>query len=776
VSRYKAKSTTKSWIAAAITGTLLAGVITFATPATSAPADCPAGGLPVSNQTDLSNIRNGLTGIYCLTQDITLTGPWTPIGTNTSDATKFSGKLYGDGHEIIGLSITNPAGGFIGLFGSIKGATIDGVTLRDVDIQLTSGTEFNVGTLVAFAENSTLSNLNAAGTLTVDRQSRVGGLVAGLSGNSSLTDSSAAVNVTQSSLDTNGLVGGLVGQMLITSSISRSSATGNVIGYGSVGGLVGVKGNASTISASYATGTVSGSNSTGTGASRARAEVGGLVGEQEQGGSIESSYATGAVSASDETEGRVGGLVGSVVAGIIRTSYATGAVSGSARLTGGFAGSVHGSTNAASVVVQTSYATGAVTSTNTTGDVGGFAGRLENGTIKDVFATGRTDCDTCTGFYRVGGLVGYMHDNTVVQDSYSLGLATGYRNPVAPFTATGLAGGSIGQRRVGAPGTPTTSVVTSVFTDSSVNGLSQNQFETDDPGRGTGLAVPTATLQSFAHFTTSPVNWSIQNGFQSISAFSDPTTSKPWGICDGLDYPFLRWTQTTNPCPGGGAGDDGSGDPPNGGTPNNNDNPPSPPLGGGTTSESTGSSSVITSGDKGSGVAGKRSVVYRTTAVVEVNRKMVFAINPAVPGFRINASTGAVRMTKSVPAGTYTLTITATDGVRSGTRTVTITVAATRGDRLVVSGFALNSKVLTPSMRKVASEFLKTRPAFASVTCKGFTSLPAARTDARLSIERATALCRYIKSLRPDITTRVIEGQHIQKPGPTNRKVRAVFR
>jgi len=87
---------------------------------------------------------------YMLNRDISLTGEWVSIG---DSGNPFTGTFNGNGFEIKGLKMTDPAAQFIGLFGYAKGATIYNVTLRDVDIERAGGTGKHVGAICAMAES-----------------------------------------------------------------------------------------------------------------------------------------------------------------------------------------------------------------------------------------------------------------------------------------------------------------------------------------------------------------------------------------------------------------------------------------------------------------------------------------------------------------------------------------------------------------------------------------------------------------------------------------------
>ena len=69
---------------------------------------------------------------FTLTADIDLSGKdWTPLG---NDSTPFSGKFYGNGHEIRNMVCTNsPLSPCRGLFGKTSGASLDGITVSALD-------------------------------------------------------------------------------------------------------------------------------------------------------------------------------------------------------------------------------------------------------------------------------------------------------------------------------------------------------------------------------------------------------------------------------------------------------------------------------------------------------------------------------------------------------------------------------------------------------------------------------------------------------------------
>jgi hypothetical protein len=86
-------------------------------------------------------------------------------------------------------------------------------------------------------------------------------------------------------------------------------------------------------------------------------------------------------------------------------------------------------------------------------------------------------------------------------------------------------------------------------------------------------------------------------------------------------------------------------------------------------------SPVFTSGLTGSGVAGVASSVYTAVATDANGDRVAYLLGSAVVGFTINSSTGVVSMGAGVVAGSYVLTVVASDGTASATQVVTVTVS-----------------------------------------------------------------------------------------------------
>ena len=113
----------------------------------------------VETEVQLRSIGNStysLSANYILNANIKLTDEWIPIGTLEAP---FTGRFDGNGHEIVGLTITNPNLQFVGMFGVAENAIIRNVTLRDFDISSggRDATGKSVAPVLAFSSGNTES-------------------------------------------------------------------------------------------------------------------------------------------------------------------------------------------------------------------------------------------------------------------------------------------------------------------------------------------------------------------------------------------------------------------------------------------------------------------------------------------------------------------------------------------------------------------------------------------------------------------------------------------
>ena len=222
-----------------------------------------------------------------LDTDLTLTGEWTPIGTESQP---YTGTFDGNGKTITGLTVTG-SDRYTGLLGFIKG-TVKNVVLTEINI--TSGTF--VGGVAGWSFGGNIENCSVSGSV--------------------------------SGSDVGGVVGYQQG-----GSITGCSSSATVKGTQRAGGVAGATNSGATLTACYATGDVTVEND-GTNNSHA----GGVVG-YNGGGTLTACYATGSVTGSGSGTIYVGGVTGSNNFGILTACYhAKEDVSGPTGTTGGVAG------------------------------------------------------------------------------------------------------------------------------------------------------------------------------------------------------------------------------------------------------------------------------------------------------------------------------------------------------------------------------------------------------------------------------------------------------
>ncbi|MDD4316027.1 MAG: leucine-rich repeat protein, partial [Clostridia bacterium] len=73
----------------------------------------------ISSVADFATVRETPEGSYILTNDITLTEEWTPIGVDSNSP--FTGILDGNGYSVLGMSITSENSGYVGFVGYDQG-------------------------------------------------------------------------------------------------------------------------------------------------------------------------------------------------------------------------------------------------------------------------------------------------------------------------------------------------------------------------------------------------------------------------------------------------------------------------------------------------------------------------------------------------------------------------------------------------------------------------------------------------------------------------------
>ena len=247
-------------------------------------------------------VRKGNRSLDCtLAADITLTEPWTPVGTDYQNP--YTGTFDGNNHTIRGLTVTG-SNEYAGLFGYIgSGGTVKNVKL--VNVQITSDHQYGYAGGVAGYSRGNIENCSVSGSVSGNSSSNgtsncVGGVV-GQQYGGTITECSSSAIVKGANE-----VGGVAGQTA-NATLTACYATGDVTAERDpqnntyAGGVVGYNG-ASTLTACYATGNV-----TGTGTGTGSIYVGGVTGDNASGTLTACYHAKGTVSGPD---GATGGVTG----------------------------------------------------------------------------------------------------------------------------------------------------------------------------------------------------------------------------------------------------------------------------------------------------------------------------------------------------------------------------------------------------------------------------------------------------------------------------------
>jgi hypothetical protein len=448
------------------------------------------------------------------------------------------------GMNIIGAKFSGTVNSTYRYVGGLAGnssASFDSAKLDDVNIQATGPYVGGLtGGMSGLIKNSSfdgdISTPNGAlGGLTGYMNAAAGGI----------ENSHANVN-----LDCNncGSVGGLIGQAH-NGYIKDSYATGTVKGTSYIGGLLGYQQSSGVFSveSSHSNVDVEGSGN----------QVGGLVGYIEWGMSVANSYATGTVKGNDD----VGGLIGRCrvsAAGVIDGSYAVGDVTGN-NYVGGLCGRIYnGYPSGPDIDISDSYATGTVNGSGN--DVGGFAGRVENG-VKIVNSRASGDV---YGTNQTGGFIGQgYYDNIFVENCFATGDVSGDTNVggfighfysaqysrVRDSFATGKV---VGDNQVGGFAGATADMVERVYSTGEVKrkipGVGQIGGLVGIYRNNTALNGLGSIVNSYWNTETSKVSSSYGGGtglttndMKLQASYQDFDFVNIWTMPDN-DYPILKWT------------------------------------------------------------------------------------------------------------------------------------------------------------------------------------------------------------------------------------------
>ena len=195
-------------------------------------------------------------GCAKLTEDITLTSPWTAIIPSSGYATEaFAGVFDGDGHTIKGLSI-NATTTNQGLFGVINGGTVKNLRVEGN----VSSSKAYVGGIVGKLQQGTIENCSFAGTVSTSVTGSAGhvGGICGYAGNSATQTGTILCCVNRGTVS-GGVAGGIMGYGKYAT-VTDSYNTGTVSGAYRSGGIAGQAQNNVTITNCYNIGENNGSS------------------------------------------------------------------------------------------------------------------------------------------------------------------------------------------------------------------------------------------------------------------------------------------------------------------------------------------------------------------------------------------------------------------------------------------------------------------------------------------------------------------------------------
>ena len=234
-----------------------------------------------------------LNGNYELTDDITLSENWTPIGTKDNP---FKGTINGNGKTITGLNINKDNGDYAGLVGLLDGGSVNNIKFANVSI---TGTAADVGAAVGRIINGgSVSGIDVlSGSIAGSK--RVGGVVGSIKASGSISSCANKATVNASVHN----AGGIVGAAYYTEAdkkmtISGCENSGSVTSFLGVGGIVGLS--AAEISRCNNKGAITGSGTS----------IGGIVGEQKSFGSVTGNTNTGTITNNDKSGYGTGGIIG----------------------------------------------------------------------------------------------------------------------------------------------------------------------------------------------------------------------------------------------------------------------------------------------------------------------------------------------------------------------------------------------------------------------------------------------------------------------------------
>ena len=186
----------------------------------------------ISTEEQLRAIAKDLNGSYVLTQDITLTDVWTPIGTSDNP---FKGTLDGNGKTIKGLTVGNGDTDNQAFFGFTNGATVKNIGFTSAVVKGHN----QAAIVVAQATSSTLSNIYVSGVVTGrDHVGTIAGDARGTDANHTTITNCVSTAAALSTEHQSGGIAGWTNNSTFSYNIAYGAVTAPNNGAGGITGMV----------------------------------------------------------------------------------------------------------------------------------------------------------------------------------------------------------------------------------------------------------------------------------------------------------------------------------------------------------------------------------------------------------------------------------------------------------------------------------------------------------------------------------------------------------
>lgn len=199
-----------------------------------AATDAAFGQTQIKDQAGLAAMALDPAGNYELAADITLSGTWIPVGTETAP---FTGTFDGKGHTIKGLYVTQAK--WAGLFGSASGAKISNVNIVDAYVGAvgTDNPGDHTGIVAGrLCNGGVIENVMTSGYVT--GFDHVGGIVGDAGeGVATISNCMTTANVHSTQYQAGGIAGWTKGTVTISNNLVLGTV--HVGAWGGCGGIVG---------------------------------------------------------------------------------------------------------------------------------------------------------------------------------------------------------------------------------------------------------------------------------------------------------------------------------------------------------------------------------------------------------------------------------------------------------------------------------------------------------------------------------------------------------